>query len=144
MNDGGGAGVIHGKLALKPGARLRLAGQLEHERMHFKRDRGHIGSLEPMRVAKLNAAVDGWMNDDPAGEGLVGVERDLPALAELSRDLLRIEFGREHVSKAARRFDGAVGAGEVLLRQMRGKEAVLRRSSGMERLAHGAEHFPQA
>src|SRR5918998_2503692 len=105
--------------------------------MHLQRDRGDVAGLEAMLVAQLDAAVDGRMDDDAAGERLVGVERNLPCLAELLGDLVGVELRRPHVGEAAWRFDTALGTGEVLLSEMRGEKPVLCRPPGMERLAHG-------
>src|SRR5215218_5519957 len=105
--------------------------------MHLQRNRCNVAGLEAVLVAQLDAAVDGRMNDDAARERLIGVERNLPGLAQLLRDLVRVELGRQHVREAARRLDAALGTGEILLCEVGSKEAVLRRAPRMEWLAHG-------
>ena len=60
VHDRGGAGMIDRELALEPGARLGLAGQLEHERMHFS-------AIEAMSVALRPCALRSWMQPSMAG-----------------------------------------------------------------------------
>ena len=78
---------VDAELALEAGGRGLLPGQLEDERMHAKIDALDGVGREPMVVAKLNARIDRRVNDDAAGEGLVGVQRDLERPAEIAGDL---------------------------------------------------------
>ena len=47
--------------------------------MHAEVDALDVRGLQPVLVAQLDAGVDGRVDDDAAGERLVGVERDLVA-----------------------------------------------------------------
>ena len=76
----GRGGVVDAELALQPGARRLLAGQLEHQRMRHQLRPSAI-SADPARRARSRsslAAVDRRVDDDAAGIGLVGVEAGLP------------------------------------------------------------------
>ena len=55
--------------------------------MHAKIDALDGVRREPMLVAQLNAGVDRRVNDDAAGERLVGVQRNLVGAAEIPGDL---------------------------------------------------------
>ena len=84
------------------------------------------------------------MDDDAAGERLVGVERDLVALAEVAGDLGVVAGGAEDVGPAALALEADLGAGEVARGQQRRRQAVLRGAAGMEALGHRSEHLAQA
>ena len=99
---------------------------------------------EPMLVAQLNAGVDRRVNDDAAGERLVGVQRDLVGAAEIAGDLARscVTCSARWPIRSCPRAE--LGAGEAARRQERRGQPVLRRASGMKALGHRAEHLAQA
>ena len=84
------------------------------------------------------------MDDDAAGERLVGVERDLEALAELVGHLVPGALVGDHLDEAARRLERARAGGEALAREQRRHQPGARRGAGMERLGHRAELLAQA
>src|SRR5512138_1783096 len=94
--------------------------------------------------ADLLAGVDRRMDDDAAGEGLVAVERRLPAGAEVVDDLAVLLLVGEDAGEAALGLDRLLGGVETGLGEEGGHGAVLRRAAGMEGLGHGAEHLAQA
>ena len=96
-------------------------------------------------LAQLARGVDARVDHDAAGERLVGVERDLEALAELVGDLVPVALGRDDLRVAARRLERARAGGEAVAARAAptsGRRA--RRAPGMERLGHGAELLAQA
>ena len=76
------AGVIDAELRLESGTWRLVARELEHARMNLEVDSIDVLSLERMGGSELCAAVDARVNDDPAGERLVRVERDLEARSD--------------------------------------------------------------
>ena len=143
-HDARRARVVDAELGLEAGARRRLAGELEHERMHAQVDARDVVRAQPVRVAQLHAAVDGRMDHDAAGERLVRVERDLEALAELVGDLVPRALRRVGLRDPARRLDRLRGRREAVLRHQRRRQARARRGARMERLGHRAELLAHA
>ena len=94
--------------------------------------------------AQLRRGVDARVDDDAAGEGLVGVERDLEAAAELVGDLVPVVLRRHDLRVAARRFERARARREALRREQRRDQARACRAPRMERLGHRAELLAQA
>jgi hypothetical protein len=94
-------------------------------------------------VSELNARIDRRMNDHPAGERLVSVQRQLVRLSEFVGNRGRIVAGAEDIQPPVLAFEGEVGAGEVARRQQRSGQAVLCGASGMKALGHRSEHLAQ-
>ena len=94
--------------------------------------------------AQLGAGVDAGVDHDAAGKGLVAVEGDLEALAQLVGDLVPVVLGGDGLHHAARGFQRLQAGGEALLRQQRGHQAGARGGAGVERLGHGAELLAHA
>ena len=70
VHDRRRAGVIDRELALQPGARRGLAGELEHQRMHLQRDRGDVARLQPCASRSCTQpSIAGWMTM-PQAKGL--------------------------------------------------------------------------
>jgi hypothetical protein len=84
------------------------------------------------------------VDHDAAGEGLVGVEADLEALAEFVGRLVPVGLGRDHLHQAAWRFQRTRAGGEAVLRHQRRHQAGAGRGTGVQRLGHGAELLAQA
>ncbi len=137
-------GMEHAELAFEAHLRRALAGELQHEMRHGEVHLRDFIAGEAVLLLELHAAVDRGMNDDAAGERLVGIEADLEGLAQILGDLGVVVLGRHHVGEAALGLDHLVRAGEVLLREQRRGKAVLRGASGMEALAMRAEHLAEA
>src|SRR5919106_2131198 len=76
-----------------------------------------------------------------AGVGLESVLRQLPAGAEIFGRFSNVVAGSHHADQAALAFEDAIGASEAALCKQSRHGAVLGGFTGMERLAHGAEHF---
>src|SRR5438045_1907364 len=79
------------------------------------------------------------MDHDAAREGLVGVEGDLEALAELAGDLVPVALRRNHLRIAPWRLDRFRARGESVLREQRRGESRASRAPGVEGLRHRAE-----
>ena len=84
------------------------------------------------------------MQDNPASERLVGVERQFEPLAEPTRDLLPLHLGGQDVHPSALALERDVGRGEVLRREHGRGQAVLRGPARVVALRHRAEHLAQA
>jgi len=138
----GGAAVVDAELALQAVGGLLLAGELEHERVHPQFNALHVLGPHAL-LAQLHAGVDARVDDDAAGEGLVGVEGDLEALAELVGGLVPGALGRQHLRIAARRLERTRAGGEAVARQQRRQQPGARRAAGVEGLGHGAELLAQ-
>jgi hypothetical protein len=94
--------------------------------------------------AQLCAGVDARVDDDAAGKGLVGVEADLEALAQVRRDLGPVVLGGDGLHHAARRLQRARAGGEAVLRHQRGHQPGACGAAGVEGLGHGAELLAHA
>ena len=138
------ARVVDAELALQSGRRRLLAGQLEHQRVHADRHLGDVGGREVVLLAQLHAGIDAGVDHDAASERLVGIERDLPVLAQALGDLRPIGLVGKHLQQAAWRLERALGRGVAVPRHQRGHQTDARRAAGVERLGHGAELFAHA
>ena len=99
-----GARVVNAELTLQTSGRRFLAGQLQHQRVHFDRHFFDVVSCQAVLFAQLHAAVDAGVNHDAAGKGLVGVEGDLPAVSQLVGDLRPVGLSRKHLHQPAWRL----------------------------------------
>ena len=77
-------------------------------------DGDHVGG-EIVLVTQLHAAVDGWMHDEPAGKGFVGVAIDLIVFAQPGGDRLPVLLNAHHSGPTAPRLDALKRAGVALL-----------------------------
>jgi hypothetical protein len=75
-------GVEDAELCFEASGGRLLASELEDEWVGANGDRADFVGFEVVLVAELDDAVDDGMDDDAAGEWLVGVEGDLVVLAE--------------------------------------------------------------
>ena len=105
--------------------------------------RSHLLGRDALR-AQLRAGVDAGVDHDAAGKGLVGVEGDLEALAQLVGDLAPVVLGGDGLHHAARRFQRLRAGGEAVLRHQRRHQAGARRGARVEGLGHGAELLAHA
>ena len=94
-------------------ASLVFGGQLHDDRAYSEFDARNRPGLQPVLVAQLDAAVDHRVHHQPARERLVHIGHQFIALAEFRGDDSRVEFRRQYMSPATRRFDPAFGAGEI-------------------------------
>lgn len=119
------AGVIDAELRLESGTWRLVARELEHARMNLEVDSIDVLSLERMGGSELCAAVDARVNDDPAGERLVRVERDLEARSD----------GCDATNPAGMRITGgaSVSAATIVLCVMRDSRQRMRRSPTLNR-----------
>ena len=131
------------EFAFEPDPRIRLAGQLEHERVHAELDLLDAFGREAMRVAQLDATVDRGMDHDAARERFVSVAEKLPRTAQTFGDRVVVALRGEHIGKATSSFDTIVGAREVLRRKERRGQSISRGDTDVKRLAHRAEHLAQ-
>src|SRR5438874_11669711 len=129
---------------LQPNPRIRLAGELEHERVHAELDLIDLFEREAMLVSQLDAAVNRWMDHDAACKWLVRIVEKLPAASQTFSDRAVVALRREHVREAATSLAAGIGTREVLRRKERRNESIFRRGADMKRLAHRAEHLAQA
>ncbi len=132
------------ELTFQADLRGALARELQHEGRHRELDFFHFLTRQTVFALQLHARIDGRVNDDAAGKRLIGIQCHLEAFAEALGDLRIVLLGRHHIGEAALGLDHLIGAGEVLLRQKRRREAVLRRAPGMEALAMRTEHLAEA
>src|SRR5215467_4019035 len=102
--------------------------------MNTQFDRANTLRCQLMFGPQLRAPVDRRMNDHPAGKWLIAVDRKLEVVAETLCDLGVVSRCAEHVCPSARRLDGPLGAGVVLLGQQRRRESILRRAARMKAL----------
>ena len=108
-----GGAVIDRELALQPALMFCLVAEIEHQRRDAQPHGGESRGLELMLVVKLNAAVDGRVVHDAAGERLVGVLAQIEVDAEPRRDLRQVVRARPARREAARAFDAVLAGGEA-------------------------------
>jgi hypothetical protein len=95
-------------------------------------------------LQKLDAAVDGGMIHDAAGERLVGIGAKIEVRAQTGGNLRQVVLCSLHCGKSARAFERMFAGGEAGLGQQGRGVTVLGSAAGMKRLRHGAEHLTQA
>ena len=102
-----GARMVDAELALEPSDRRLFAGQFQHQRMHLQRDLRNVGRFQIVFFTQLHAAVDAWVDDDAASEGLVRIERDFPAAAEVFGNFGPVGLVGKNLHQATWRFQCA-------------------------------------
>ena len=68
-----------------------------------------------MLAVNLDAGVEGWLDDNAAGKGLVSVVEQLVALAQLVEKARQVAPGGLDEGKAAIPLDGGLAAREAVL-----------------------------
>ena len=71
--------------------------------MHLQVDALDVVDGKTIGARELQATIDAGMNDDTAGERLVGIERNLEAFTKLVGDFVPVALGRVRLRQAARR-----------------------------------------
>ena len=112
--------------------------------MHAQIDLADLGGIKIFGVADLHATVDRRVDDDAAGERLVGVGEDFVALAQSFGNFVEVVRGAEDVGPATLGLDRLFRAGIAPGGEQRRGKTVLRGPAGMKTLRHGPEHFAQA
>jgi len=104
-DDDGGTGMVDAELAFESGARRPLASELQYKRVNAELFPLDVVRLQSVLVAQLHATVHRRLVNDAIGEGLVGIERDLEALAELVGDLRPDALCRDDLRESTQRLD---------------------------------------
>ena len=112
--------------------------------MHLQVDALDVVDGKTVGARELQATIDAGMNDDTAGERLVGIERNLEAFTELVGDFVPVALGRIRLRQAARRFDRTAGRGIAMLRHQRRHQSGARGAADVKGLGHRSELLAHA
>ena len=97
--------MIDAEFAFEACLRSLLTRQLQNQRMNAELNLINVRRFQIVLIAKLDAGIDCRVDNNTAGERLVGIETKLPGLTQSFGNLGVVALRTDHVGPAGLRFE---------------------------------------